>query len=325
MGITNTNENSVLLMPIINHERVNNEGEDFYYISSFEDYKGILSVYDGCGGLGAMQYPELGNKTGAYNASRAAGEAVKEWSGKTNIGHGLKKNSAPEIKKAIMEELTSIQKKTETKTAVKGTMYRPFPTTMAAAVVIGKKQKSLEINAVWAGDSRVYTLNSNGLAQLSVDDIKSNDDLDNLTGDGVLTNVISADGNFDIHIEKYKLPLPCIIITATDGCFGYIFTPMHFEYTLLNSMQNSSTMEEWKKKIEEELDEVSGDDFTMCLAAFGFNSFEDIKQHFSEREKFIDNHYVAPIESQDEDSEDKLIESLWTEYKGSYYTYLKIK
>ncbi len=41
--------------------------------------KGLVGVFDGCGGIGSRRYEILNSKTGAYIASRIVGECVAEW------------------------------------------------------------------------------------------------------------------------------------------------------------------------------------------------------------------------------------------------------
>lgn len=74
---------------------------------------------------------------------------------------------------------------------------------------------------IWAGDSRGYVLSDMGLAQVTKDDIDDSvDALDNISNDGVLTNVVSADGNYILHSKQIKIKDKIIIFNATDGCFG---------------------------------------------------------------------------------------------------------
>ena len=52
-------------------EMIDENGEDsgFY---GFTDKHALMSVFDGCGGIGAKKYPSMDNRSGAYLASRAA-------------------------------------------------------------------------------------------------------------------------------------------------------------------------------------------------------------------------------------------------------------
>lgn len=302
----------------IHEGKVKNKCEDFYAYS-INDRAALLAVCDGCGGLGALTYPEWNGKTGAYMASRAAIFSLKKWFEKSCSNNQIfSKNDVDMIKEGIQNKFTIMEGNARTVSKIKGSMVRPFPTTLAAAVIKYNKKK-LNIEALWAGDSRVYCFTKRGLSQLSVDDIYKEDALSNLTRDGALTNVISADGNYTIHSEKYEVSVPCIIISSTDGCFGYIHTPMHFEYILLFCLQNANNVDEWKGNIIKYLQKVSGDDATMCLATFGYNNFSELKRSFADRTNYLNEKYIIPLE----DSTDKIVKDLWDEYKKDYYCMLK--
>lgn len=303
---------------IVNEEKIENNCEDFY-TCSINERAALLAVCDGCGGLGALTYPEWNGKTGAYMASRAAICSLKKWFEKScNNNQIFSKNDSDLIKENIQNKFMVMEGNAKTVSKIKGSMIRPFPTTLAAALIKYNKKK-LNVKALWAGDSRIYCLTNKCLSQLSADDIYKEDALSNLTRDGALTNVISADGNYTIHSEVYEFTTPCIIISATDGCFGYIPTPMHFEYILLFCLQNADSAEEWKENIIKYLQKVSGDDATMCLAVFGYNNFSEMKMNFSDRINYLDEKYITPLE----DSSDEMVKDLWNEYKKDYYCMLK--
>ena len=81
------------------------------------------------------------------------------------------------------------------------------------------------------------------MAQVTKDDIDDSvDALDNISNDGVLTNVVSADGNYILHSKQIKIKDKIIIFNATDGCFGYLKTPMEFEYLILQTLLSSDNI-----------------------------------------------------------------------------------
>lgn len=304
----------------INHEMIEDNGEDCYFYS-FNEYAGILAVFDGCGGLGALKYSNFDDKTGAFMASRAVAYSLHKWFDKACEDNQIfSNNSIYSIKNSIQDVLENFNKIARARIRLKGSMTRPFPTTLAAAL-IEQKDGIIETQSIWAGDSRVYALTINGLHQLSDDDLDGEDAYTNLTSDGVLSNLISADGNYKIHILTSKIKLPCIIFSATDGCFGYLLTPMHFEYLILNCLQEASNVVEWKENIEKILSEISGDDFTMCLAGFGFETFANLKASFKQRTEYLNTHFILPID----DATDEKIVDFWNEYRSKYYSMLNTR
>ena len=152
-------------------------------------------------------------------------------------------------------------------------------------------------------------LNKQGLHQLTADDLDGQDAMSNLLNDGVMTNVISAGSPFELHRKDFSFNYPCVLISATDGCFGYLNSPMEFEYLLLDTLCSASSLYEWKTALYDAFDSVAGDDFTLCVGACGFKDFNDMKKAFLSRRLYVKEKYI--------DSEtDKTV--LWEEYKKDY-------
>jgi len=97
---------------------------------------------------------------------------------------------------------------------------------------------TFDAHVFWAGDSRAYLLDPRaGAQQLTTDDIKSGADaMRNLTDDSVMSNCISASADFHINHRAVELEAPFVVLCATDGCYGYLPSPMHFEQLLLSTM-----------------------------------------------------------------------------------------
>lgn len=285
-------------------EMVKNNGEDsFYYEVIGENF--IIACFDGLGGSGAKKYENYSGKTGAYIASRAVCGGVSTWFNNSN-----KEN---ELLKYIQQALSVCKKYADNKTSrILSSLSKEFPTT--AAIVTGNLNKNtIDINCFWAGDSRCYMLDTNGLHQLTADDLDGQDAMSNLTNDGVMTNVINATTPFEIHGKNIVTDQPCILLTATDGCFGYLNSPMEFEYLLIDSLVESKNITEWKNSLDKRIRTVAGDDYTLCVAVCGFEDFNDIKSSFEKRNKFVAGKYV--------DSQ-KDVNDMWNIYKKEYSRYL---
>ena len=101
---------------------------------------------------------------------------------------------------------------------------------------------------------------------MSIDDLRQpKDPLENLRSDDALSNCICQDKPFHINVQQMSFNEPIIILSATDGCFGYLLTPMHFEYILLDCLMKSSNCKEWSEAIYKTLSPISSDDFTIGL------------------------------------------------------------
>lgn len=298
---------------LICNDKIKGKGED----SGLEVYtsdSGIMGVFDGCGGLGAKSCPAISGSTEAYLASRAVGGAVKQWFYSNAAAGG--NWSQNELKAAIIANLEICQRFSGgTESKLKGSMVRPFPSTIAT-VRFKVSDKELVTEHIWAGDSRTYVLDKYGLAQVSVDDIRGEDAMSNLTRDGVLTNVISADKRFVLHHHTFIPKRPCIIFCATDGCFGYLSSPMEFEDRLLSSLVKASNVAEWQQQLSDDIFDRAGDDQTIALAAFGFDNFDELKRHYFDR--YIAIHKIV-WEFIQADQEKRQL--LWEAYKPDYYRY----
>lgn len=299
---------------LISQEVISERGEDSYCCACREA-SAMVAVCDGCGGLGSRTYASTSGYTEAYLASRIVSGAIYDWF--TENCDTVWKDTAE-----LVDQMRQyVEKAYDIGTSyiargsrIRGSMVRDFPTT-AAISVVQQVGKDLYAHVVWAGDSRVYLMDRNGLAQLTKDDVESDDAMSNLSDDGALTNVVSSDGRFELHYKCIKLQGPTMVFAATDGCFGYIPSPMEFEYMLLHAIVNAPTPEEFKYKLKEYFVEVAGDDFAFACMCFGFKDFAGMVDTFADRKVFLEQHYVVPIQ---EDRSEEHVQQLWQEYRVNY-------
>ena len=154
------------------------------------------------------------------------------------------------------------------------------------------------MQSLWAGDSRCYALTTtNGLEFHSTDDIKSNSPEEFIAADAPMTNYINAEGKFTINIKKFNLKSPSLFIVATDGCFAYFLSPMHFEYVILKTLEDSNNMDEWQSKLKNEIQSVAQDDATMSLLSVGWDDFSKLKQDFTGKSEQLYNQFISPNET----------------------------
>jgi hypothetical protein len=310
----------------------------------------LMAVFDGMGGAGSEQLntPE-GPRTGAYLASRAARETIascrhllldyredRQDSGR--VGSFMSTVAPTDsgiftrtLAASMRERLADLAAETGagTRSRLKSKLIRPLPTTMAAAWYDVKRGR---FHAVWAGDSRVYLLSPEaGLQQVSTDDLKTKGDaLENLTEDSPMSNCISADGDFILHERSLPLPPKAVVFTATDGCFGYVPTPFHFEHMLLRTMQEAASYRDWSDRLQAAIVSVAGDDASLIGAILGWPNFVAVKVDFAARFK----QCAAQVRQHDdlaakvhelhqalEDAKKNLVDGragLWRIYRTSY-------
>jgi serine/threonine protein phosphatase PrpC len=289
---------------IIDIPKKENFGEDAppILLSSADKKRFLVAVLDGLGGSGSTLYEDSeGVYSGAYIGSREARSTIfsyfEEHIEKDNLE--ISTDVLNELKHLIKEDLVKkLKKQRFEKSKLKSALIRTFPTTLALGLIRSNQNKST-IDLLWAGDSRIYTLdNSDGLIQLTKDDIKiNNDPFENIDNDSPLSNMIQLDEDFTINHHRLDIVTPCFVIAATDGCFGYYPTPMHFEYLLLNTLLNSNSENEWEENITIELKKISGDDFSLALYYISNESslFKEVKELFRMRNEILYQTFMVEI------------------------------
>ena len=320
---------------VVASEACEGSGEDSFCCSCSKESI-IAGVFDGCGGLGTRQYDHYENHTGAYIASRLVSGAVYDWfqnsrqvfdrKGETAEAEKERdpngKNPYEEAIQVLKERIAKALKTGErlggSTLKIRGSMVRNFPTTAAIALAVCL-QDGVELDAMWAGDSRVYFLGETGLMPLTRDDTSSGDAFEDLRNDPVQTNVLSSDGQFILHTRTVPIKEPILVIAATDGYFGYWNTPMEFEYFLLDTLYRSSCLEEWEEFLREEIKDVTGDDATLAVLAFGFGTFDRMKEAYTERHRIIKDQYINQLGDSCTEKEAKL---LWQKYRRDYEKYI---
>ena len=114
------------------------------------------------------------------------------------------------------------------------------------------------------------------------------DALKNLTCDGAMNNVLSSDGNYRINYKTILLTKPALIFAATDGCFGYVSSPMEFEYILVKALVENTTPERFRENLQKELEEYAGDDLTMGIMSFFYGDYITTRKYFENRLQFLE-------------------------------------
>lgn len=291
-----------------NKKAMSSKEDAYAYDLSDRDY-GYISVFDGCGGLGSRKYRIADNRTGAYLAARAACSAVD---GYFQSNKGPVNSSG--VKRALIERLKELKSKADDGAPeLMGSMVKSFPTTMAMGSV-WKSSTGIEGKFLWAGDSRGYILDENGLRQITVDDIENEEDaFENIVMDSQLSNLVHISGDFKLNEKAFKITKPSIILVATDGVFNYLPSPMHFEQMLYETMFSGKSIAEWEKAIETKLIEISGDDATLVMTGCMMDmNYAKLKQQFKKRKEYLD----SLLQDKTERGE---LEKIWkTQYKAAY-------
>ena len=310
-------------------EKIIGKGEDSDPILFSTESSAITGVFDGMGGSGAsLCNSEFGEShTKAYVSSRIIRNAI--------FNH---LNNQKDIDSEILKEIcqnrleAEKQKYPSAKSILRSKLVRDYPTTLALAIA-KECYNDIEINSYWAGDSRNYLWMKDGFYQISQDDlVNNNDPLENLSNDSALSNCICTDQDFMINHLAVQIPKqPYILLSATDGCFGYFHTPMHFEHLLASSLFVAESCENWEQVLKENIREVTGDDFSLSLVAIGFEHFNDLKEMLGkETNKCLES--ILKLQKQVEGIQNRLVElgneldatilTNWKEYQLEYCKYI---
>lgn len=278
--------------------------------------KALLSaacVADGCGGLGSRRYPALDNRTGAYAAARLAVHVFKKWVDEYS--------SIPsdEAVKSLEEKLEqTFQRTAAEKCAVEGirivgSMQRRLPTTFCAALM-GEE----DVCFLWAGDSRGYVLDADGLHQCTGDHLKGvADPFENLYLDRPLSRYLSADTEMKLDISRIKLlRKPCAVILATDGVYGALPTPMEMEMLLWDTLKGASDWNGWKQKLKKVVAHNAQDDATLVVIPCGTNDFAVFTQALLPRRDALQKQFITPVRRKKGNMD--FARERWQSYRENY-------
>lgn len=304
-------------------DMIPDHGEDSYCYS-FCDTAGMLGVFDGCGGAGARKHDAYSGRTEAYMASRLCAGAFYDSFRMTFPTDLPAEQIAREILAPNAIQLLAAHEPPKDGDGLKitGSMVRTLPTTAAVALIQQTQNEELLVSAIWAGDSRVFLLDERGLAQLTEDDTSVPDPMENLYEDGVLRNIFCSDRKVKVHCRTVKVKPPFVVLSATDGCFGYVSTPMEFEGMLIHTLLNADSPAQWESGLAKLIGAAAGDDHTLCLAAFGYSSFASLQKALSRRYQHILQEYLNPVSEMPVDDRQSRYQ-LWDRYQADYMRYLK--
>lgn len=302
----------------MNHGVLPYQGEDSFSILSKPPVS-LLCVADGCGGLGSRRYAELDGQTGAYAASRVATQSVKRWAAacrclpKTPAEGKEWQHSLQETLETDLDAFVQEHRLTEGSSRIVGSMQRLLPTTLCMALYdMGERACFL-----WAGDSRGYVLDEDGLHLYTRDDVKFRmDELERLRCDAPLSLCVSADRPVRLHLRSITLPPKGLLICATDGVYGCVFSPMELEEIFLASLTGAQNAATWQRRLAAAIRRLAGDDATLCCLPFGFAHFDEMKRFFEPRLELLRREHLDGLRRHPGDG--GVLRESWKRYQPGY-------
>lgn len=318
------NKQLITLSLLVHAEKKIGKGEDGYVCVSGGANAALIACLDGCGGAGSRVYEKANHKTGARLAAHHVGSTIRSWFISNRYDQGLFKKTpaelSQELKTAIDHTLHHLCENYDTaEQSIRSKSIRTFPTTLAMVIPEVIDVNTVRCISFWAGDSRTYVFPVSGLIQTSMDDVRGNGDpFTVLEKDGILSNVISASVPYQINVSEATVHEPCMILSATDGCFSYFCSPMEFEWLLLDTMMAAETPAQWENNLLQALGNYASDDYTLGIAVIGFRNWEAVKTAYFSRWNTFRSQYHDPLTRilAQEDRQAHL--ELWQQYKQSY-------
>lgn len=253
--------------------------EDAGYALETERFS-LLAAFDGMGGMGSRRFQQLDNRTSAYLASHFYAHILeKDFYECLNAGLFERPFHYPEhLRQLFWQEANRVKAQylDREQTMIVGNMARSLPSTAAIALVDKARCSCVYM---WAGDSRGYFLSDRGLYQITQDHVKHlQDSFTSLYEDAPMNNFINADHPFELFVRPIIIKRPGVILTATDGAFGCLPTPMHFEGLLLSTLLESKDAEQWLVQIKNALLPYANDDVTLVMQGIGYESFQQMQR-----------------------------------------------
>jgi hypothetical protein len=252
-------------------------------------------------------------RTQAWVAARRTRAIVEDW---------FVRNGPDGDPRVLVDALaTRLADGTEAKARIRGSIHREFPSTMAGiSFAVGPDE--VRWNALWAGDSRCYVAEPDaGLQQLSRDDVAITDGLELLVQDPPMTNMVCAGRKFRVNAMPGHAPLPCVLLCATDGCFGYVETPAMFELLLLETLESAQDSRHWAALLADRISSATRDDASLVLVALGFADLDVLKASFRARLHLLRAEHGARMADVPPDDRTALVaarERSWSSYRADY-------
>ena len=200
----------------------------------------VIAVFDGMGGAGAIQVPEIDDETKmrtmAYVASKAVSLHVvgklRQW------GNGSIQDFRSQLNIEIPKRLTEL-----------------------ADRVNGR------------GDSRVCVFDPDLKHPMQI--LTRDHTPEGGGGDAALSRFASAAG-MDLDFHSVSVGPHSAVLAMTDGCYGYM-SDFDLMYLLVNTLQLARDLDEWIHMLENQISAKAGDDAALSIS-LGVGGFKRLRE-----------------------------------------------
>ncbi len=264
----------------LREEKAPDQGESSY-VYALNEGGALLGVFDGRSRPGAATYEKLKNKSEGYLAARAASAAYLDWFEHLSPGQ---EGSARELKPRLRQFLHLCDSWKE-----RGGKEEGARLASTAAVALARPARGrIDLQLQWAGDSRIFLLDGDGLARLTEDDVPG--------------NLLCLGREFKLHSARLSMARPCLLFAANASFCRSRETEMELEYLLLSSLQRADSVKSWEPAVTAEL----GSGACLTGMALGFGSFDNLKKQTAARAGELYRSYIRGLGSCSEEEKLRL-------------------
>lgn len=199
------------------------------------------------------------------------------------------KSLGKELANTIQTKLSVFTKRMGLELESKTTGSYLLPTTLTIALT-NETASGVDVLYLWAGDSRGYLWNVNGLAQITDDHER----------DETMTNLITLTKPFQLETRLLTgLTKPVMLFNATDGCYKCpcFASPFDLEYIILQAINLSKDFVEVRDNLDKQFAAIGthDDSNTMALTTFGYDSFDSLKAAVAQRLKYLQENIIEKL------------------------------
>ena len=197
------------------------------------------------------------------------------------------KEYGDKLTQTVKEKLEAIATNVGLELESKTTGSYLLPTTLVATLL---DEHDDYVNALyfWAGDSRGYMWDKDGLAQVTED---------HETG-GTMTNLITLTKPFVIETRMLRVKKPCVLFNTSDGCYTppCFASPFDIECLFLQSALSANDFDGMSKQLYSDYGDIATDDSdTMALTAFGYKDYGEFKNAAAKRWRWIEENVKTKL------------------------------